>query len=250
MSNYKFYSCNSQWEINTFNGFSFIENQKPVPFSKQFCEFFSEKFEECFVLGTGIKPSSKVGITKPNRFDSPQLYEVGIISKLNPVLWIMPDYYFDISFCWQSKSEKIVQPWDEDFDISDLNYWMEGLKPTEYWKILQTEKKYHPFKVGKLPYELKVFEFGVDTKLVISLSGVNNAETIKECISDTINNYNEASLKNNRANGIAHNCRIEQNNNMDIIAYIDTGSAGIEITKAILKALKTFNEITLVSIDL
>jgi hypothetical protein len=245
----KFFYCDNEYSRNYFAGESVFPNQNEAPFSIKFCRFFSEKFEECFVLGTGIRPSSKVTLTHPNRFDSPILYESGLISKLNPVLCIMPDYRADISFCWQSKSGKIVQPWDEDFEVSDLNYWMEGLKPVEYWKILQTEKKYHPFKIGKLPYELKVFEFGVNTKLVISLTGANNAGTIKECISDTINNYNEASLKNNRANGIAHNCRLEQNN-MDIMAYVDTGSAGIEITKAILKALKKFKEITVVTIDI
>lgn len=141
---YKFYYCNSEYSINYFGSFSYFKKNKPVRFSKKFCLFYSENFENIFITLTGIKPSSKVSITRPNRDNSPQLYEKGIVSKINPVLWIMPDYYDDISFCWKSKTGKIVQPWDEEFDENDLECWMEGLKPTEYWKQIATEKSNIP----------------------------------------------------------------------------------------------------------
>jgi hypothetical protein len=96
---YKFYGCEDEYARNYLASYTYFSHQKPVPFSQKFCKFFSEMFEELFVKTTGIKPSMKVNITKPNRDDSPQLYEPGLVSKLNPVLWIMPDYYDDISFC-------------------------------------------------------------------------------------------------------------------------------------------------------
>jgi len=160
---HSFYGCENELERNYFARVSYFTHQKPVAFSPKFCHFFSEKFEELFVSTTGIKPSRKIGILMPNRDDSRQLYEPGLVSRLNPVLWIMPDYFDDISFCWQSKTGNMVKPTDEEFDLSDLECWLEGLKPVEYWKQVATEKNIHPFKISNLPFELKVFGFGVNT---------------------------------------------------------------------------------------
>ena len=244
---YKFYGCENELVRNSFARPSFFPHQKPVSFSKNFCELFSKHFEGIFIRTTGILPSSKIGLIQPNRYNSPQLYEPGLVSKLNPVLWILPDYHDDISFCWQSKTGKIIKPTDEDFDEEDLECWIEGLKPDEYWKQVATEKKSHPFQIANLPFELKVFGFGVDTVLRIYFTG--NKEEIEQVISATIEVYNEKSEALNRKNGVVHNCRIFYEEPI-LTASVDTGSAGTRIIKQILKSFKKLKGIKKVEVDL
>ena len=68
------------------------------------------------------------------------IYQPGLVSKLNLVLWIMPEYNDNIRFCWKSKTGKIITPTDEHFDEEDLECWLEGLKPNEYWAEVAPEK--------------------------------------------------------------------------------------------------------------
>ena len=246
---YKFYYCDNPYSINFFNQSNSFKNQIEVPFSKTFCEFFSQNFEDLFVEATGIKPSMKVGITIPNRDDSPLLYEQGIISKLNPVLWIQPDYYDDISFCWKSKTGNIVKPWDEHFDESDLDCWLENLKPSEYWNAVATEKKSHPFQLANLPFQLVVYDFGIEMELRLFLDAGTNAEAIKLTITETIANYNDISEANERKNGVVHNHSFSQENTV-LTLRIDTGSATIAIIKTLLKAIKKHGGIGLVEVDI
>ncbi len=238
----RFYYCDNYWSINFFQ-------QEGVFFSQKFCNFFANQFEEIFVRETGIKPSSKVGITVPNRDDSPKLYEHGFISKLNPVLWIMPDYYDDINFCWKSKTGKIIKPTDEDFDEEDLECWIEGLKPNEYWKQVATEKKDRPFKIGKIPFQLKVFGFGTDTILRIYLKDKIEFDLIKAKIIENIKEYNEISEKKFRNKGVVHNVKFDSEERV-LTVVIDTGSSGIEIIKTTLKALTKFTSIKKVEVDI
>ena len=74
------------------------------------------------------------------------IYQPGLVSKLNLVLWIMPEYNDNIRFCWKSKTDKIITPTDEHFDEEDLECWLEGLKPNKYWAEVATEKKRTYFK--------------------------------------------------------------------------------------------------------
>ena len=130
----RFYYCHNEWARNFFQ-------RHEVFFSKSFCVFFSTRFEEIFVNETGIKPSTKVTLGGFKQNNDNPMYQPGLVSKLNLVLWIMPEYYDSISFCWQSRSKKIIKTTDENFDISDLECWIENLKPSEYWKQVATEKK-------------------------------------------------------------------------------------------------------------
>jgi len=246
---HSFYGCENELERNYFARVSYFTHQKPVAFSPKFCHFFSEKFEELFVSTTGIKPSRKIGILMPNRDDSRQLYEPGLVSRLNPVLWIMPDYFDDISFCWQSKTGNMVKPTDEEFDLSDLECWLEGLKPVEYWKQVATEKNIHPFKISNLPFELKVFGFGVNTELRIYLKEGSIKEHIQDAIPKIIQLYNDRSEAKARKYGVVHNFKFVENEDF-LCVIIDTGSAGVEIIKRILKSFAKISGIIKIEVDL
>lgn len=246
---YKFYSCERDSARNSFAYESpFLPNQKGVSFSKLFCNFFSEKFEECFVNETGLKPSLKVNITRPNRDNSPEIYERGKISKLNPVLWIMPKYYDDISFCWRSKSCNIVQPWDEVFDVNDMEYWMENLKPKEYWAYIGAGKEKHPFSGITLPFELKVFDFGTEMNVRI-FTTLQNFEFLSSALNNAIAAFNDKSESLGRKDGVVHNWSWQEEENY-LNLRIDTGSSGINALKKILLALKKNVGIKKVEFDL
>ena len=194
-----------------------------------------------------LKPSSKVTLAGYKQRNELPIYQPGLVSKLNLVIWIMPEFNDNVSFCWKSKTGKIIKPTDEDFDEEDLECWIEGLKPDEYWKQVATEKKSHPFQIANLPFELKVFGFGVDTVLRIYFTG--NKEEIEQVISETIEAYNEKSEALNRKNGVVHNCRIFYEEPI-LTASVDTGSAGTRIIKQILKSFKKLKGIKKVEVDL
>lgn len=133
-----------------------------VYLSSQFCNYFSDNFERIFIKSTGIKPSTKVTLAGFKQHNECPMYEPGPISRLNVVVWIMPESYFNISFCWQSKSGKMVKTTDEVFDETDLECWLEGVDPVTLWKAVATEQKDHPFLIKNLPYSLKVLGFGTE----------------------------------------------------------------------------------------
>lgn len=238
----KFYYCDNEIVRNFFQ-------RHDVFFSKQFCEFFANNLEAIFFKETGLKPSTKTSLAGAKQQNSIPFYEQGLISKLNLVLWIMPEYKDNISFCWKTKSGIVVNTSDEVFDETDMECWIEGLKPTEYWKEVATEKKDHPFKVGKLPFELKVFGFGINTQFIMELNDNKDKEAIKINISETIENYNIISESKDRKYGVVHNFQFWDKDHK-INVQIDIGSAGIEIIKSLLKCLKKFESIEKVEIDL
>jgi len=242
MKNY-FINCENEW------GGTKAFHLEGLVFSKVFCKYFSQNFTTVFSDFTGLQPSSKVTLAGYKQRNEIPIYQPGIVSRLNLVLWIMPEYNDDISFCWRSKTEKIIKPTDENFDEEDLECWIEGLKPNEYWKQVATEKKDHPFKIGKIPFQLKVFGFGTDTILRIYLKDKIEFDSIKAKIGETIKEYNEISEKKFRNKGVVHNVKFDSEERV-LTVVIDTGSAGIEIIKTTLKALNKFTSIEKVEVDI
>lgn len=216
-------------------------------FSQQFCEYFSKNFEALFVKATGMKPSSKVTIAGYKQPNDLPFFQPGSVSKLNLVLWIMPEYNDNISFCWKSKAGLIIKPTDENFNEENLECWIEGLKPQEYWNEVATEKNEHPFQIARLPYSLKVFAFGVETELrIYFLDDINDIERL---VVNTIQDFNDLSEQNDRKNGVVHNFSFSKENEF-LRIRIDTGSAGIEIIKKILKSLTKVDEIKSIEVDI
>ena len=145
------------------------------------------------------------------------------------------------------KTGEFVKPSDEDFDEESLDCWIDGLKPLEYWKQVATEKKVHPFQIANLPFDLKVLDFGVDMELRIY--GENKSEKIKNKIANTIEKYNVDSEANKRKDGLVHNYKfIEEEDHISL--QIDTGSAGVEIIKKLLKELAKTTEIKKIEVDI
>lgn len=238
----KFYYCENEYLRDFWKRWD-------VFFSPAFCRFFSENFEDAFFKATAIKPSQKVSLSGGKQQNDLPMYEPGSISKLNLLLWILPEYEDNISFCWKSKTGKIVKTTDEDFDENDLEYWIEGLKPAEYWKQIATEKKSHPFEIKNLPFKLTVFEWGTDMGLTIKLTGDANHISLQNAISTAIELYNKKSEENFRKDGLVHNYHFETDAEVFLLR-IDTGSAGINIIKKILKELAKLNGVNEVIIDL
>jgi hypothetical protein len=225
-----------------------IWNKYGVYFSVKFCLFFSNNFESYFFENTGIKPSSKVQLGGFKQNNSIPMYQVGQISKLNLVLWIMPEFMDDISFCWKSKTGNTIHTHDEDFDENDLQCWIENLNPGLYWKEVSSEKNNHPFIIKNLPYKLNVYGFGVHMVLQIFLSNENIANEIITKLSMVIEKHNIDSEFKNRKNGVVHNASAEVHNNI-INLKIDVGSAGVIFIKKLLGILVKYPQVTEVSID-
>lgn len=157
-------------------------------------------------------------------------------------------YNDNISFCWKSKTGKIIKPTDETFDEEDLECWIENLKPAEYWKQVATEKKSHPFQIAKLSYEVKVFDFGVEMELRIFNEKILTGD-LKVSISNTIEAYNNLSEKNGRKNGVVHNYKFIEEEDF-LCVRIDTGSAGVTVINKILKSLSGNIAIKKIEIDI
>ena len=136
----EFYYCHNDYLRNGYKRYGLY-------FSQHFCEYFSKSFAALFFKETGLRPSTKVTLAGYKQYNETPIYEPGPVSKLNLVLWIMPEYNDDISFCWKSKTGAMIQTTDEEFDEEDLVCWMEGLKPSEYWNQVATEKKHIPFRL-------------------------------------------------------------------------------------------------------
>lgn len=68
-------------------------------------------------------------------------------------------------------------------------------------------------------------------------------------IANTIQAYNDSSEINNRKNGVVHHYKFHEQQSL-LCLQIDTGSAGIEIIKKILKSLATINAIKRVEVDI
>jgi len=216
--------------------------------SKKFCSFFSYSFEAIFTGQTGIKPSHKVTLAGKKQDNDIPMYQPGEISKINLVLWIMPEFYDNISFCWKSKSGKIGQTTDEEFDETDLDCWIEGLKPQLYWKEVSTEKKEHPFQIKNLPYTLKVLGFATEMGITIQVESDTDANYLTRHLSQFIANYNDMSEAKERKYGVVHQSRITPIAN-GIPLRTDTGSAGVLIVRKILKELTRNTNVKEVVLD-
>lgn len=239
----QFYYCDNE---HLRNGFKHLG----VYFSEAFCDFFSTKLEQVFFAATGLRPSSKITLAGFKQENDRPFYEVGRVSRLNVVLWIMPDLKSNISFCWQSKSGKIVATTDEKVDVSDLEYWIEGLQPAVYWQKVATEKRHHPFHFAKLPFQLKVIDFGENTRLIFELEDPSVWQVIKSTVSKTVEEYENVALNDYENYGVPHSVKFREVGNGQKEVQIDTGSAGFRVIKTILEALKSISGIRRITIDI
>ncbi len=198
----------------------------------------------------GLKPSFKVGLSlfRPHEHNL-AMYQPGAVSRIDTAISILPYFTDPISFCWRSKTGRLVLTYTEEFDEADLECWIEGMKPKLYWEQLNQTKADHPFKIKNLPYELEVYGFGTHMGLTIELKDVANASTIITQLSNEVNKYNLKSEAKERAYGVVHNGYGEFQNN-EVVFRLDVGSAGVAFIKKPLRLLAKFPEVKKVTIDL
>jgi hypothetical protein len=237
----RFWHCNED--------FRKIWNRYGVYFSESFCNFFADQIQEIIYRQAGLKPSFKVGLSLEKQQNDQSMYEPGVISKINTVISILPDFTDNISFCWQSKSGKIIKPTDENFDEEDLVCWIEGLKPEVYFQQLNSVSTDHPLKLKNLPYTLIVKGFGMHMGLEITLTDISLGEMIIHQLSEVAQKHNDVSEAKGRVNGVVHHCEGAVVEGM-VRFRIDVGSAGVVFIRKLLKTLAKYPEVKEVVVDL
>jgi hypothetical protein len=212
--------------------------------SKKFCCFYSNNLQELLLKDAGIKPSFKIGLAT-SFFDGTNAYaESGEVSRIYTAVTIQPMFWSHFQFCWRSKSGAIVKTTDEDFDETDLECWLENLKPLEIWQELSKEELNYPFKVKNLPYSVKVLGYNVHMGLAIKVKNPENAQSIVNALYKLVDEHNEKSNFNNRKYGVVHDRHADVLEDEKLINLrIDLGSAGAAILKKIQKELAKFPDV-------
>lgn len=226
-----------------------IWNDYGVYFSKKFCSYFSKNIEKILFVEAGLKPSYKVGLSLFRPHHDLPMYEPGQISRINTAISILPMYKGNISFCWRCKSGNIVATFDEEFDESDLECWIEGLNPAEYLAQLTSVSTNHPLKLKNLPYEFVVQGFGTHMGLTIELTEATKAEDIVQDLSNEVEKHNAKSEAKDRAYGVVHNSSATVRESC-IHFRIDLGSAGIAFVRKLLRRLAKYPQVKRVVVDL
>jgi len=222
--------------------------------SESFCAYNVRMVSNIVQTEASLKPSSRVSLSLmryTHEWDWPgrSMYEPGEVSRINTALSILPGLHDPISFCWRSKSGKLVKPTDESFDEADLECWIEGLKPKLYWDYLNQVHNDYPFKVKNLPFPVVVTSFDTHCVLQIALRNPAVSEDIVLALSNTIEKHNLASEKKDRANGVVHNSWAEMDENL-LCFHIDLGSAGPVFIKKLLRTLAKFEAVKKVTVSI
>jgi hypothetical protein len=221
-----------------------------VIFSESFINFLNRHFEGIFFTQTGIRPSFKVTIAGFKQRNDTPLYQKGETSKLNMVLWIMPSAYFNLSFCWRSKSGIIVGTDCEQINEADMETWIEGLQPEAYWKEISQKVDDHPFKKIKLPFVLTVYGFSTHMSISIQFNEMPDVLKLEKETGAFILTYNDTSEAADRKFGIIHNFSFDNDGEPNQFKIkIDTGSAGIYFLKKFLAWLKKTKHVKEVIFD-
>lgn len=218
-----------------------------IPISLEFINCADRQLSPFFEKTTGLKFNKHIGLSigEENHF----LYTSGIISKLSMVLYINHNWNYDIYMTWKSKSGHIYKPGDADIDCNDIEFGLEGLDPVLYHKQMYPKAEL-PFKLKNLSYKLVINRLNMDCtmEMILKKEIITNAEGLIKKVDDFINRFNEESVKKNREEGVIHNWnhRIEGDK---LIYNIDTGFAGLALTKKLLPFLSMLNSFEIVEIN-
>jgi len=227
-----------------------------VKLSEHFYDFMDRKVVTLFKLGTGLSPSAQITITMGSQDRGIRFYEVeNELSRINIVLYIADGIGHEISFCWKSKSGKLISIGDEEFDEDDLECWMEGLTPEKYYKELTAEvNKRLPFKMKNLPFELEVRNYAYTMHLYITVNEKGLFNSISETLNHIFVKFNQVADERERGKNAGlilqavHNWKIELEKDGRLLIYIDAASP--EILKNLMKGLARYQQVTRVEMDL
>ena len=226
-----------------------------IPFSEKFYDFLDNRMVSLVKKGIGLSPSPQFTVASISTQDGIEMYEPAEISRLRFFIGIASVARHPITFCWKSKSEKIVSIDETDFNEENLECWLEGLTPEKYYEdlALYTNKK-APFKISKLPFELEIRDYAYSMHVYINLNSVERVDEINLDLDRIIQMHNNNTDARDR--GLAkgaplqelHNWKITIEADDRIMIYLDAASP--EILKTLVKGLIKYDEVTKVEMDL
>lgn len=227
----------------------YLENFKKkfsIEPSKEFISCADQQLINSFELQTGLKATKRMEIgwaDEPSFF-----YTLGPVSKLASMLWIN-NQNSPITIAWQSTSAKIYKITDTIIDCDDIKFWFEDTMPELYYKQLHPQIDI-PFGIKDLNFPLTIESLTIDMSIEMYLKedAVKDGKDIITKIDKFIDDYNTASEKKDRRNGVVHNWKRELRENV-LIYDFDLGSAGLLVVKKLigyLSKLDLFIEVKIV----
>ena len=230
------------------DSFRLMWNRWGLFLSEKFCNYFADNVQEILFKEAGLKPSRKVSLSVFPPDNNLPMYEPGPVSRINTAISILPYFTGNISFCWRSKSGVIVHSYDENFDETELECWIEGIDAKSYWEELTKVSINHPLKMKNLPYDFVVDGIGTHLGLYITVQDRSKAQEIINQLAEEVEKHNRKSEANDRADGVVHNCKGEIKDK-NIVFRIDVGSAGVIFIKKLLRRLAKYPDVTKVNVD-
>jgi len=223
-----------------------------VKFSEHFYDFMDRKVVTLFKLGTGLSPSAQITITMGSQDRGIKFYEVeNELSRINIVLYIADGIGHEISFCWKSKSGKLISIADEE----DLECWMEGLTPKKYYEELAADvDKRAPFKMKNLPFELEIRNYAYTMHVYVTINEKGLFNSISETLNHIFLKFNQLADERERGKNAGpilqavHNWKIELEKDGRLLIYIDAASP--DILKNLMNGLAQYQQVTKVEMDL
>ncbi len=238
------------WEGLTMDfKISYAEKDQGLKCSAYFFECVNRPISNYFEKSTGIKVDHNI---KVSQIISP--YEKGEVSSIGLSLSVM-NFAFPVKLCWRSRSAAIYTPSDEDFDCSDVEFWLEDLQPAYYMKQINLYKDTPqlPFALKNLNYQLTVNLIQTDCRMEMVLKkGMAQREVeLLERIYSFIDSYNDNSEKKHRKYGVVHNANgyLDQNRENLLHLEIDIGSVGPDFFKKLFKLFNDMDAFESVTVD-
>lgn len=224
-------------------------------FSKHFFDFMDRKIVSIIKKETGLSPSPQFTFGFGHLYEATELYSPGVISVLKLSIGIASVVGHNVSFCWRSKTGNIVRIDQEEFDEDDIECWMEGLTPDQYYAdlALYTNKK-PPFKMKNLPFDLEIRDYAYTMELMVTIPDGFAFDAMNEEIDNIIVKHNEIAEEYARDESkdsqllAVHNWKISKLDGEKLNIYLDAASP--EILKKIVKGLTKYPSVTKVEMDL
>ena len=205
--------------------------------SKQFVDCADSHLTDLLMQKTGLVPGKNVSVSIPS---DKSCYEKGQVSRVHIQL-VVNHNWNPITILWASKSGRIYDVNDNGIDCTDIEFGFENLDPLLYHKQLYPKAEL-PFKLKGLTYELVVSRLNMDctVEMLLKKEAPESAGDIAEQTDEFIDDFNTASEKRNRKDGVVHNWTREIEDNR-LIYEIDTGFSGPVFIKKLLQFLSKLN---------
>ncbi|SKA10870.1 hypothetical protein [Sediminibacterium ginsengisoli] len=215
--------------------------------SKEFVDCANAQLTPLFEKEVGFKVNKRVELC----WVSPPYQEFflrtnGLITELSSQIMVNTRN-LPMIMAWKSKSGRMYLVSDTDIDCSDIEFWLEGIDPLEFNKLMFPMTS-QPFKLKDLTYELIVERINLDCTIRLRVKeGVDMAKLFKE-IDGFIGGYNERSEKNNRIDGVVHNWKYSQAED-EITYVIDLGSARAAFLKKLLTYFSKLGQFLKITVE-